>query len=173
MRGVQVPAKTGFFGYLRLDKRAAIAGSAFLGVLALSILFFTLFGNSRIKRVFFFPMGASGRLVTEARFVPNYGDIERDIGELVNGEILGPVDHGMKLLIPRDVTVGSLFVRDRILYLDLSADFAVLGRELPLTGADSLGVLRKSISFNFPGIRDIIFLVDGQAPAYAQNLKIR
>jgi len=165
--------QNGLKGLLRLEKRSAAVGIAFFGVLALSVLLFFLFGNTRVGRVFFFPAGASGRVAAEKRFVPNYGDTERDIRELIEGEILGPVDHDLELLMPREVTIHSLFVRNRILYLDLSANFAVLGDDLPLRGGDALEALQKAVSFNFRGIREIVFLVDGQAPFYGQTEKIR
>ena len=165
--------QNGLQSLLRLEKRSAAVGIAFFGVLVLSVLLFFLFGNSRVGRVFFFPADASGRIAAEKRLVPNYGDAERDIRELVEGEILGPVDHDLKLMISREVTLRSLFVRNRILYLDLSANFAVLGDDLPLKGGKALEALRKAILFNFRGIREIVFLVDGQAPFYGQTEKIR
>ncbi len=165
--------QNGLQSILRLEKRAASIGIAFFGVLVMSVLFFFLFGNTRVGRVFFFPADSAGRISTEKRFVPNYGDAERDIRELIEGEILGPVDHDLKLLIPREVTLGSLFLRNRILYVDLSANFAVLGDDLPLRGGGALEGLRKAVMFNFRGIREIVFLVDGQAPFYGQKEKIR
>lgn len=159
---------SGISGIIRLDKRSAAVGCAFFGALVLSVSLFFLFGNSRIRRVFFFPLGVSGKISAEARMVTNHGDIEGDIRELVEGEILGPVNHGMKLLISRNVTLQSLFVRNRVLYLDLSP-IAVVEDGLPLRLGEAIGVLKRSISFNFPIIRETVILVDGQVPVFGRT----
>jgi hypothetical protein len=173
MRGAEVISRRFRMDNFRVDRSASIVGIVFLGALAVSILLFLLVGNSRVKRVFFFPASTDGRIAAESRLVPNHGDIELDIREFVEGEILGPVDYDFKLLMPREVTVRTLFVRSRVLYVDLSADFAVLGQGLPLGKAEMLDELKAAISFNFPRIREIVFLVDGQTPVFARTDKIR
>ncbi len=146
---------------------------AFLGVLILSVAIFLTFGNSRVRRIFFFPRNALGAIGAEARFVTNYSDREGDIREFVEGELLGPVNHILRPLFPREASVRSIFVRNRVLYLDLSEDIAVFDGNLPLKGRDALDLLRKSISFNFPLIRESVILLGGQAPAYSRTEKNR
>ena len=159
--------------HILFDRNAMTVGFLFLGTLALSILLFLFAGNSRVERVFFFPSGKDAGMSAESRFVPNHGDVESDIREFVEGEILGPVSHDFKLLLPREVTVQGLFVRKRVLYVDLSTNFAVLGQDLLLGKAAEIEALKRAISFNFPGIREIVLRVGGQTPVFTRTEKIR
>jgi hypothetical protein len=171
--GVSVCARFDSLSSFRLGRRALVAGGAFLTVLVLSLLLFFLTGDRMITRVLFFPLGGVGTLVTEERYLPNHHNLEEDLRELVEGEIMGPVRHDATLLMPRDVTVRSLFVRNRILYLDLSAELVLAGPEYPLRGVDVFPALRRSISFNFPRVREAFITIDGQDPCFDGKEKIR
>jgi hypothetical protein len=171
--GVQVLDKLILLSRIRLGRGAAIAGASLLGVLALSLLVFLIAGNGRVKRVLFFPLDGSGRLVAEERFLTNRHELEGDMRELVEEEILGPVRHDAGLLMPRDVTVRSIFVRSRVVYLDLSADFLRAGPEYPVHGREALSALEKAIGFNFPGVREVFITIGGQSPRFGDEKKIR
>jgi hypothetical protein len=162
----------GFISRLRLGRRQLSVGIIFLAVICVSLAFFFMMGDRRGKRVLFFPADQTGGLVAEERFLPNRGNVEMDLEELVNGVILGPVNHDSSRLLPRDTTVRVLFLRGRILYLDLSADVVLAGREYPLRGEEALAALRKTIIFNFPRVREVFFLVDGQIPNFGEKKKI-
>jgi hypothetical protein len=99
--------------------------------------------------------------------------VEGDLEELVNGVILGPVSHDSARLLPRDTTVRALFLRGRVMYLDLSAEAVLTGNDdYPLRGEAALEALRKTIRFNFPRVREVFLLVDGQIPRFGEKKKI-
>ena len=152
---------------VRLTRRAAVLASVLAGTALISILVFFIFGNDRSKRVLFFP--AEGRLVSEMRFLPNHRDIEGDMTELVREEILGQVSHAAERLVSKDVILMSLFVRNRVAYIDLSADFFLAQAGYPLMEEAALDVLRKAVRFNFPHVREVVFTVDGQVPNFSSR----
>lgn len=162
-----------FLDSVHVGRPAAVAGFSLFGVLALSLLVFFIWGNGRVKRVLFFPLEISGRLVSEERMLANHHNLEADLRELVDEEILGPERHDAALLIPRELTVRSLFVRSRVLYLDLSADFVTAGPDYPLRGKEALDAMRRSINFNFPRVREVAVTIDGQEPRFPEKKKIR
>ncbi len=159
----------GWLSRVRLGRPPLAAGIVLLSVLSFSLLFFFMVGDRRGKRVLFFPGEKAGGLVAEERFLPNHGDVEKDLEELVNGVILGPVNHGSARLLPRDTTVRALFLRGHVLYIDLSADMVLAGREYPLRGKEALDALHRTICFNFPRVREVFFLVDGQIPYFGEK----
>jgi hypothetical protein len=161
------------FARVRLNRGAMIAGAALVGVTILSLLLFFLIGSTRARRILFFPQDGTGRLVSEQRFLPTRRDLEGDMSELVREEILGAVRNDAQRLVSKDVALRSLFVRGRVAYIDLSADLILSGNEFPLHGADVLKVLRRSICFNFPRVREVVFTVDGQVPNFNDREKIR
>jgi hypothetical protein len=165
--GVEVFESLRAITEVRLTRRAAILASIMAGIACISILVFFFFGNSRTKRVLFFP--AQGQLVSEQRFLPNHGDIEGDMTELIREEILGPVSHDAQRLMSKDVTLKSLFVRNHVAYIDLSADFFLEQARYPLGGEAALEVLRKAVRFNFPHVREVVFTADGQVPNFSSR----
>jgi hypothetical protein len=171
--GVHVLDRLDFLFRIRLGRRQQIAGLVLIGVLAISLALTLTVGTARLKRVLFFPADGLGRLVAEERFLPNHRGLERNIRELVDGEILGPTRHDAGLLMPREVTVRTLFVRSRVLYLDLSEELVLPGPDVLLQGAGALKVMEKAILFNFPRVRQVVFTVGGQAPRFAEEKKNR
>jgi hypothetical protein len=67
-------------------------------------------------------------------------------------------------LFPPKATVRSLLVRRGVLYVDLSAPAAIPDPLAPLPLVEAAAALGRAVRFNFPGIREIAFTVDGQAP---------
>jgi hypothetical protein len=158
-----------FLTRIRLPRRTATAGLVALGALALSIALFFAFGNGRARRVLFFPRDDGRGVLAEERFLPNRHGLEGNLHELVDGEILGPTRQDASLLFPRDMTVRGLFVRSRVLYLDISPELVLAGPGYPLTGKQAIDLLTRSIRFNFPGVRDVVLTIDGQAPRFAEK----
>ena len=157
---------------LRLSKAAAICGEVLLGTLVLSLLLFLLFGNGRVERTVFFPAHSGRRLIAEQRFIPRQGSLEKDIKEVAEEVLLGPSRPDAKRLFPRGATVIAAMVSGRTLYLDLSPMLLAQDPEVPLRGRTALDALARTIRFNFPRFRGVVFFIDGQAPRFAENKKI-
>ena len=156
---------------IRFTRRASALASVFAGVAIISVLAFFLFGNSRAKRVLFFPI--EGGLAAEQRFLPNHMETEQDMAELVREEILGPVRHDALRLMSKDVVLQSLFVRNHLAYIDLSPELFLEGAGYALHAEAALTVLKKALRFNFPHIREVVFTVDGQIPSFSARAASR
>jgi hypothetical protein len=151
---------------LRLGKAPAICGAAFLGTLALSLLLFLLIGNGLVQRTLFFPSLSGRRLLAEQRFVPRQGSLERDVGEVVAGVLLGPARPDAQRVFPRGATVQAVMASGRTLYVDLTPAVLAQDTEIPLKGRAALDALARTIRFDFPRFRDVVILIDGQSPRF-------
>lgn len=149
----------------RLRGRPAIVGGVLLGALAVSLLLFLLLGNGKVPRVLFFPDTRGSRLVAEQRALPRHRGLEQEARELVEGFLLGPLRPDLARAFPRGVTVQSLLVRNRVLYVDISASAALPDPEVPLEAGEALEVLARAIRVNFPRVREVQATIGGQLPA--------
>lgn len=158
---------------MRISRKPAIVGIAFLGMLVLSLALYLFLGKGMVSRVLYFPRD-NGRhgLVAEQRFVPRHAALEKDIAELAAGILLGPTHVHAQRLFPRGGQVAASMLSGRTLYLDLSPDVLVPDPEVPVTVQEALSDLERSIRFNFPRIQSVVFLIDGQQPRFGEKKKI-
>jgi len=161
-----------FIVRMRLRGRPAILGLVFLGVFVLSLALFLLIGSRNEGRILYFPAETGGRMVAEERFLPRQNSFERNVAELVEGVLLGPTRNDAVRIFPRGGSVLSAMISGRTLYLDLSPNLLVDDPEVPLKGPDALDALARSIRFNFPRLREIVFYIDGQPPRFAEKKNI-
>jgi hypothetical protein len=63
-------------------------------------------------------------------------------------------------------------INGRTLFLDLSPEVLVPDTDVPVSGQDALHDLERSIRFNFPRVKDVVFLIDGQQPRFGEKKKI-
>jgi hypothetical protein len=158
---------------MRISRTPAIVGLVFLAALIISIMLFLFLGNKRDSQVLYFPSDSARHgLVAERRFVPRYGSLEKDVAALAEEILLGPSHVHSLRLFPRGAQVLATMVNGRTLYLDLSADVLAADDDVPLKGQDALEALKKTIVFNFPRFRDVVFLIDGQHPRFPEKKKI-
>jgi Sporulation and spore germination len=169
---VAVLDRLDFLLRMRVRGRPAILGLVFLGILAVSLLFFLFTDNQGAARILFFPPHAGSRMVAEQRLLPRHRSLERDVSELVEGLLLGPTRHDALRIFPRGARVLSALVHGRTLYLDLSPRVLGDDPEVPLHGEDALSALARSIRFNFPRLHEIVILIDGQIPRFADKKNI-
>jgi hypothetical protein len=57
----------------------------------------------------------------------------------------------------------------RTLYLDLSPDLLQADPDVPLGTQDALALLERTLRFNFPRIREVVFYIDGQVPRFSEK----
>jgi hypothetical protein len=169
---VQVLDRLDFILRTRLRGRPLVLGAAFLGVLFFSLLLFLLAGNGKAVRVLFFPAQTGRGMVAEERLLPRHRILEQDVAELAEGVLLGPTRHDALRIFPRGGSVLSSLVHGRTLYSDLSPRLLVDDPEVPLKGEDALAALARSIRFNFPRVRQIVFFIDGQIPRFPEKKNI-
>ena len=146
------------------DKRAiAASGAVFLVLLLASLaLFFT--GRHWARRTLFFPEISSTRLAGETRFLPRRPTLEGNIGLLVEEAILGPEMPMHRPLLPRQTRLLSVLARQRTVYVSLSYGVLVPGSDSPFSPEQSLEALSTLILFNFPRVRRLELLIEGQVP---------
>jgi hypothetical protein len=141
-----------------------------LGILFLAVLFFSLvmFYNQDTKirrKVFFFPQYRSSKVTGESRNLPVRGSMEENIELLIREILLGPVDVTHVHIFPEGTMLRTVMLRDMRLYIDLSVD-AILGRKKSELGfEESVDVLKRTISYNFPSIESFLVTIDGELPS--------
>ncbi len=150
---------------LRSVDRLLLAGggSLFLLLLLLSLVLF-LTGPHWARRTLFFPQISSQKLVGEIRFLPRRASLEQDVQLLVEEVILGPEMPMHRPLLPRETRLLSVLARQRRVYLSLSHGILREGGESPFGAGEALQALSDVILFNFPRIRHLELLIDGQVP---------
>jgi hypothetical protein len=170
--GVPVLSRLDFILRVRLKGRPAIVGGAFAAALLISVLIFLLLGNGKVSRVLFFPVSHGSRLAAEQRLLPRHHSLEGDVRELVEGVLLGPMRHDLARVFPRGAAVRALVVHNGILYVDLAPSAALPDPEVPLAGSAAAEALARSARANFPGLREVVVFIDGQALPGPKQKKI-
>ncbi len=152
------------------DRFQVIIAVVFIFVFALSLALYLIFENN-VRRVLFFPMQSSKRLVSEVRYLPKRATEEQEVQLLVEEIILGPSRENHEILLPKGVDIESVMLRKNILYLDLSE--AVILNEIKLTlGFEkSIRVLANTIMFNFRDIKRVFVFINGEIPKNKAFLK--
>ena len=124
-------------------------------------------GNDR--RVLFFPDVTRSRqttnglsLIGEIRYLPYRESINDELLLLLTEVILGPTDHRVFSLLPNDTNIISAQVISDTIHLNLSYH-ALLGPIVgSVTGDERLQVISDMILFNFPRLKTVNILVEGQ-----------
>ena len=104
------------------------------------------------KYVFMFPCVDEGKYVLETRNLkenPNKDSIAYFADELVLGSGL----ERTKYLFTPGTKINSCFERNKVVYIDLSADISI---------RDGIELLKENIKNNFPHIEEVQVFVDGK-----------
>lgn len=128
-------------------------------IFVFSMIFFLL-KTKTVCRTFIFPSVQNEKLIVEKRFLsknPSQGDINLFVDEL----LLGSGVERTKLLFTDGTRVKSCFLRNDILYLNLSDDLIQMGNGV-LDIEDGVELLKKNIKKNFPKVKTIQIFVDGK-----------
>ncbi len=152
----------------RLRGRPAIAGAVLAGLFVISLGVFLLDPAVRTGRVLFFPLAGSRRVVTEQRAVTRHWDAERAARELVDAVLLGPHRFDAERLFPAGTATRTLLLRRHVLYVDLTESASMRVEGSPMSLAEAVAVLERTIRFNLRSVRDIEVYVDGQQPRLAE-----
>jgi hypothetical protein len=159
---------------LRSSERLLLAYSVslFLLLLLVSLALF-LTSGSWARRTLFFPEISSQKLLGETRFLPRRRSLELDVQILVEEAILGPELPMHRPLLPRETRLISVLARQRRVYLSLSSGILREGGESPFQAEQALQALGNVILFNFPRIRRLELLIDGQVPSGGSVFRFR
>ncbi len=150
---------------------APVAAALWVAMLGYSVFMVQPSTTGTERRVLFFPelSGTGGplRLMGKVRYLPYRADAGADLRLLVEETILGPADHRAHRLLPRAVEVISAHVHAGTAYLNLSRHVWFAPTPIPSSGGERMQALAAAIRFNFPRLREVRMLIEGQEPRSA------
>ena len=133
-------------------------------VISICLLIFSVMQYSKKgygkKYVFIFPCVDEGKYVLETRYLkenPNKTPIAYFADELVLGSGL----ERTKYLFTPGTRILSCFERNKIVYIDLSADIIYMGHNV-ISIKDGIELLKENIKKNFGHIEEVQVFVDGK-----------
>jgi hypothetical protein len=150
---------------LRSTDRLLISVSAgvFTILLAFSLVLF-LAGGHWARRTLLFPETTSRKLAGETRFLPRRSDLAGNVRLLVEEALLGPNLPLHQRILPRTTRLQTVLARRGSVYVSLSQGLLREDRECPYSPQEALEALGTAILFNFPRIRSLHLLIEGQLP---------
>jgi hypothetical protein len=150
---------------LSLDRNnlRLIFGILFVFLLVLSLTLY-LITQPWYPRVLFFPESTTGKLVGERRFLPLRRGLASKVELYVQELILGPADPLLGRIVSREVHLRSVIARDGKVYVSLSREVIERRPGAPLSFDDSLQAIANGVLYNFPKVRVLYVLVEGQIP---------
>lgn len=116
------------------------------------------------ERTLFFVEPVSKALVLEHRLIAEKYDLELNVELLIKDELLGSSLLVRDSVFPSGTRLNHVFFRDNVLYADLSSEAMFPSAHSGLNFEDSIRILEKTISFNFPQINNIVVTIDGSIP---------
>lgn len=134
--------------------------------LIVSLLLFFLHGTDRQKQVLFFPEYRSSECSGEQRLLPTKPSTEQEIELLVKEILLGPFDVNYVPVLPQESSIRSIMLRENQLFIDFSVNVVFQAADSRLSFQEALNCVRKSITFNYPQIEEIVFTVNGEQPKF-------
>ena len=146
------------------NKRVFFWSAVFLVLLACSLLFYLLRPFREDQRILFFPAETTNQLVGEMRKIFHLKDVEESVRKLVQEMILGPIELKLGRALPKTTKIRSILVRDKKLFLKFSDDIIFSESSLELSFQEMIQAVKKTVTFNFPWIEDIVVFVEGQQP---------
>ena len=164
MKGIK-SRKRGVHTALNLDRRFVqlILGALFVLLLVLSLTVYVL-SRPWTPRVLFFPEDATGKLVGERRFLPPRRGLAANVELYVQELILGPSNPLLERLLPKEVQLDSVISRQGNVYVSLSREILDLRPGAPLGFDQTLQSIANGVLYNFPHVRQLHLLVEGQEP---------
>ena len=152
--------------------RLTTAVGATLAVCVLiSIGFFFTVGNNRAYRTLFFPSadrvspGLAVSIAGEKRRVPAHRNLQDNAGQLVQELILGPSDPTLRPLLGPGTRLIAVVAAGRDVYVNLTADLLLSSGPLPAEA--QIQAIASNLAYNFPRVRRIYVLIDGQTPDFS------
>ncbi|UCF99067.1 MAG: GerMN domain-containing protein [Spirochaetaceae bacterium] len=171
----RIMLKRGIHAALNLDSGnlRLVLGVLFVFLLILSLTLYFL-SNPWNARVLFFPEGATGKLVGERRFLPPRRGLTAEVELYVQELILGPADPLLSRIVSREVRLHSVIVQDGKAYVSLSREILEPVPDAALSFDQTLQTIANGVLYNFPRVRGLYLLVDGQLPGeqYADGFTI-
>ncbi|MCD6343118.1 MAG: GerMN domain-containing protein [Spirochaetaceae bacterium] len=113
-------------------------------------------------RIFFFPDNAGTRIGSERRGIPHRHETAEGISVFLEELILGPETLSLSYTLPRETVVRHVAVVGKTAFVDLNREVLNIDEKLPISFNQALENLRYNVVFNFPGIEELVFTIEGQ-----------
>jgi len=113
-------------------------------------------------RIFYYPDNAGTRIGAERRGIPLRKDIEEQLTVFLEELFLGPISLELTWTVARGTKINNIAVIGKNAYIDLSSQVLDTEEELPISYDESFENIGHNIKFNFPGIEEIVFTIEGQ-----------
>lgn len=136
----------------------------FLASLVIGLALYFIFPPRQTERVLFFPENITGKTHGESRLVPRERGREDAIVEVVDEILLGPTRLRDLPLVPADTRLDFLMLRGDTVYIDFSPELVVGSDSVQESVPRILEIVRHTIFYNFPYVRQISITIGGQLP---------
>ncbi len=135
-------------------------------VLVLSLIItlaaYTFLHPGKDGRIFFFPDNTGIRIGSERRGIPHRHGTAEGISVFLEELILGPETLSLSYTLPRETVVRHVAVVGKKAFIDLNREVLTIDEKLPISFDQALENIRYNIFFNFSGIEEIVFTIEGQ-----------
>ena len=144
--------------------RAHLPGILLFLAFVIALVFYLAYPPERVARTLFFPGATRTDLSGERRLIPRVSSSERAVRLVVQEMLLGPASIAHGRVLPREATVNSVMLQDRVVYLDLNRDPILAHSDVDGLVETGLEAIRKSVLFNFRSIDEVVITIDGNVP---------
>ncbi len=125
------------------------------------LLYFILPPDTR-GYVFRYPVNTGESNGSERRDVPSRVNLEEQIEVYLKELFTGPITLALSPTVPRGTKLNHVAVIERITYIDLGIRMLSAASELSFSFDAALENIRFNLLFNFPGLKDVVFTIEGQ-----------
>lgn len=136
----------------------------FFAALGLSLVLYILFPQGVVERALFFPDDLQKRITGESRLVVRRQGLEQSIEQVLRELLLGPAQIHHKRALPKRAGFRSVILRNDVLYVDFTHEVLFGVDDVPLSFAAMLDTVGKTVRYNFPSVKEMVFTVNGQLP---------
>ncbi len=112
-------------------------------------------------RVFFYPDNSGSYLRAERRPVPQKPSLAEELEVFLGELFLGPVTFGFSPVVPGGTAIRHVAVMGDTAYIDLGRGMLSTDNQLSVSFDEALENITYNIRRNFPGIRQIVFSIEG------------
>lgn len=143
-----------------MSKRKWISLSVLVISFLISVLMFMLDGRDYKKLSYLYYHELDNRLVVENRYVLLPDDYDKKVKMIIDELFLGPHSVFNRKIVDYNFTFSHLKIDDKTLYLDLPLEFINYINENELIFDDVVGLIKKNLLRNIPGIKEIVMTVN-------------
>lgn len=126
---------------------------------ASAILFVSFYEKKYERYLMLFKNKVTGDIEIENRYISLDTDKE-NLNVFVEEFLLGPASNNLISFFPPSISYRSMFLRDNVLYLDLSKD-AVSHMPSGIEFEDFYTLFNKSLKLNFPELKGVHIFIEG------------